>query len=229
MDTCLQNSSGSGCEGPLSHLDWALRLPRCTGALETPEAYRSAINWHCADPSAVLSFRTRQLAFWRHRQRVTAPAWLAQYAGLPAHVRSILGPEKNLVLLAEMLEAARSPDLELPADLADGFPLVGEIPRSGAMRPCTGLPGESPEQLLLGAPEQNERILERVRAARSSDANVAEALRERTRAEVGAGQAGWRPLPSDLAGVVLSPRFAADEGCLPHLGGNNNTRRTPRR
>ncbi|CAK0807498.1 unnamed protein product, partial [Prorocentrum cordatum] len=111
-----------------------------------------------------------------------------------------------------MLKAAGSPDLTLAMDLARGFPLVGEMPRSGAVRPCTPGPRESPGRLLVGAPEKNERILRRIRAAGHSDANVAEALRDRARAEVEAGQACCRPPPPGLAGVVLSPRFGPDEG-----------------
>jgi len=197
---------------PLAHLDWALCLPRCAGAFDLPEASKSTINWHCADPSAVQKFRWRQLQYWQHRQRVTAPEWRDQYVRLPAHVRAILGPEKNLVLFAEMLKASGSPDAGLPAALAQGFPVVGLVPASGAMRPTAVLDHESPAQLLAASPWANAGILDRTRGSCSRDSGVAGALQARTLAEVRAGQAEWRDLPSDLAGVVLSPRFAVDEG-----------------
>ena len=197
---------------PFSHLDWALRLPRCTGALRVPEASKVAINWHCADPSAVYAFRKHQLEYWQHRRRVTAPAWRDQYERLPAHVRAILGPDKNLVLFAEMLEASGSKDAGLPAALARGFPLVGLIPASGAMRSCSATVHALPGALLAEAPSANAAILYRTRLSPARDPRVAEALRTRTQAEVAANQAEWRDLPSDLSGVVLSPRFPADEG-----------------
>ena len=197
---------------PFAHLDWALHLPLCTGEFSIPEASRDAINWHSADPSALCEFRWRQLKYWKHRQQVTAPAWRDQYARLPAHVRAILGPEKNLALFAEMLEASGSPDIHLAASLAQGFPLAGYIPPSGTMCLSDAVSHTSPEELLEAAPGANASILQRVRDARPTDGRVAEGLEARTRAEVAAGQAEWRDLPSDLSGVVLSPRFAADEG-----------------
>eukprot|EP00959_Pyramimonas_sp_CCMP1952_P180760 3779968-Pyramimonas_sp.AAC.1 len=60
---------------PFAHLDWALRLPLCTGEFSIPEASKDAINWHSADPSALCEFRCRQLRYWKHRQQVTALAW----------------------------------------------------------------------------------------------------------------------------------------------------------
>ena len=56
---------------------------------------------------------------------MTAQAWHTMFAGLPAHVQQVLGPEKNLLLLAEMLQAAGSEDTELVSHLSHGFPLLG--------------------------------------------------------------------------------------------------------
>ena len=52
---------------------------------------------------------------------------------LPSHVRQVLGPKKNLLLLREMLVAAGYADETLVADLAQGFPLIGKLPRSGTL------------------------------------------------------------------------------------------------
>ena len=63
--------------------------------------------------------------------------WACAREALPPHVRSVLGPKKNLLLLHELLDAARCPDKSLIDDVTLGFPYVGELPRSGSLPECT--------------------------------------------------------------------------------------------
>ena len=64
------------------------------------------------------------------RKRVTSEHWRRICASLPGHVQRVLGPEKNILLLSEMLRAAGSPDVDLPHCLTHGFALVGKMPLS---------------------------------------------------------------------------------------------------
>ena len=119
---------------PLDHLDWALDLPSCDGSLVVPEAIAAPLEVALGlSGPALAQARADGLRHWRERKRMLDPVWAHKFASLPAHVQSVLGPKKNLLVLAEMLEAISWPDVRLIADLQNGFPLLGEIPRSGAL------------------------------------------------------------------------------------------------
>ena len=115
------------------HLDWAMGLPRCSGKISLPDALADIVCFTCSRESETQAFRSKAKAYWAERKRVTAPHWARAFAELPRHVRRALGPDKNLFLFQEMLEASGSPDLDLPRCLAQGFPLLGEYSQSGTL------------------------------------------------------------------------------------------------
>ena len=138
------------------------------------------------------------------------PVWAQKFASLPAHVQSVLGPKKNLLVLAEMLEAISWPDVRLIADLQNGFPLLGEIPRSGALphipfKECA----ESATSLRAQAEALTSVTLRRVRRPAALEEPVRRVFEAKCQKEVSTGRARWRPLP---AKCVLTARFPADEG-----------------
>ena len=56
---------------------------------------------------------------WKfERKRVLDPAWQHLWELLPSHVREVLGPKRNLLLLREMLVSAGYADETLVDDLA---------------------------------------------------------------------------------------------------------------
>ena len=96
------------------HLEWALSLP----AAEEPDAMPAILSEalqraeSCTD-SQLQAHRASRLQHWAERKRVTGPAWQQAFSQLPAHCKCVLGPEKNLFLLAEMLESVEWPDTSL--------------------------------------------------------------------------------------------------------------------
>ena len=91
---------------PWDHLEWAQSLPRVSGFVPLPPVLARAVQRctaMCADE--VRAFRAERLEFWRERERVTGLAWAQERAKLPFHVREVLGPDKNIRLLAEIASA----------------------------------------------------------------------------------------------------------------------------
>ena len=69
-------------------------------------------------PAQLQSCRQRARQHWSERKRVLDPVWERQLKALPWHVRSVLGPKKNLLLLAELLAVTSSQDGGVPIILA---------------------------------------------------------------------------------------------------------------
>ena len=140
---------------PLDHLDWALSLPLCMGISRPPEMLRRAAHRSRALRHRGLeAYRQKTLASWFERKRVLDPAWRHVWGLLPSHVREVLGPKKNLLLLREMLVSASYADESVVDDLARGFPLIGELPRSGTL-PKVSYP--SVEETLSGVAPPGDR------------------------------------------------------------------------
>ena len=195
---------------PACHFKWACALPPCMGVFRVHDSTRPFVQRERGDRTELHQIRASALAFWRERKRVTDTEWQREFKALPAHVQAVLGPDKNLLLFSEMLEASGSPDTELVSSLAAGFKLVGEIPPSGTLPPCTPATPLSLEQLWATAPANNATLILRAASSTLTDEEAAAALRAQTAAEVAAGKAQWFPLT--LEEVVCSPRFGADEG-----------------
>ena len=73
--------------------------------------------------------------YWARRKEALEESWKIKYDTLAPHIKSVLGPNKNLLLFQEMLEAVDCPDSSLVCHLMMGFPLVGSLPRSGTLQP----------------------------------------------------------------------------------------------
>ena len=196
---------------PLDHFEWAVSLPSAEIAPRLPAAVSAwADQAHSLSACALAEARGASLKHWRERKRVLDPVWQRRWATLPAHVRAVLGPKKNLLVLGEMLEAINWPDGRLVTDLEQGFPLIGEIPRSGVLPVIPyNTPAETAASLRQYAPRRNAETLRRVsRPCALSDA-VRAAFESKCRAEVHAGHARWRSLGDTCA---LTARFPVDEG-----------------
>ena len=184
------------------------------GISRPPEMMRRAVHRGRAFGHRGLeAYRQKTLASWFERKRVLDPAWQHLWEQLPSHVRQVLGPKRNLLLLREMLVAAGYADETLVADLAQGFPLIGRLPRSGTL-PQVSYPlvEETRESLLWQAGWRNDEILSRVAASFVSDVEVAAELDAKSQSEVESGKASEVPLAEVVKRCVVTPRFPVDEG-----------------
>ena len=107
---------------PLEHLEWALSIPPAEDFQSLPVNLEAWLDRELAlDGLSLAKARFESLQHWRDRKRVLDPLWARELALLPEHVQSVLGPKKNLLLLAEMLQAIQWPDQRLVVDLKQGF------------------------------------------------------------------------------------------------------------
>ena len=136
-----------GAMFPWAHLEWAHSLPRVSSFLPLSPLLSRAVERSTAmSASDLCVFRAERLELWRERERVTSQAWAQELATLPCHVRSVLGPDKNIRLLAEIASAMEWPDAALAEDLQHGFPLLGQLSRSGTSPAVLYTPGHGSEE-----------------------------------------------------------------------------------
>ena len=199
---------------PLDHLEWALALPVCRGISRPPEMLRRAVHRGRAFGHRGLeASRQKTLASWFEWKRMLDPAWQHLWTLLPSHVRAVLGPKRNLLVLREMLVSAGYADETLVDDFAQGFPFIGELPRSGTL-PQMSYPSveETRESLLWQAGWRNDEFLNRVTASFVSHVEVAADLHAKSQSEVESGKASEVPLAEVVKRCVVTPRFPVDEG-----------------
>ena len=156
--------------------------------------------------------RCSALEFWRQRKLVTDPQWQSLFKRLPVHCQSVLGPEKNLLLFKEMLDAICWPDQHLFHNLCHGFPLVGKLPASG-LHESANTSQEPAETLrsLLGSPrERNQATLGRIAAQPSGNAEVRAQFLQACNQEVEGGKARFREL--NVNSCVVTARFPLAQG-----------------
>eukprot|EP00435_Cladocopium_sp_Y103_P025259 s2284_g6.t1 len=127
----------------------------------------------------------------------------------PAHAREIL-KSKNLQLLDEMVRASGSPDVNIAADIARGFDLMGPIP-SGGIFPCKPLYATLlPEQVREMASLAREATWSSVK--RNRDPKMCQDIYNSVIEEC---QKGWMRGPFTLAelpeGAVLTRRFGVQQ------------------
>ena len=121
MDSFLLDP-GVDSLSPLDHLEWALTLPPGEDSLAVSSSLAAWLDKELSlDASSLAQIRFDSLQHWRDRKRMLDPLWARELALLPEHVQSVLGPKKNLLLLAEMLQAIEWPDQALVEDLKRGF------------------------------------------------------------------------------------------------------------
>ena len=153
IEAVTRDTNRVGRMEPMEFLEWACGLPITPEPIALP-----SVLFECADEIRKLSKaqlhnrRRAALQHWQQRKAMTAAAWkvfsppvwtqmhqhkcVAQerYEKLPWNIQSVLGPEKNLILLAEMLAAAKAVDEHLVRDLEEGMRallVVRECPKPG--------------------------------------------------------------------------------------------------
>ena len=199
----------------LDHLAWAIALPPCVGLRKPPDFISNAVlRAHQLGPSRLQAHRAAALAYWLERKRVLDPIWSVVRLALPNHVQAVLGPKKNLLLLKEMLTAAQFTDLSIVDDLATGFRLIGEIPRSGiSASPVSRQPASESRQSLQDASRwRNQQMLSRVSETFVPIWDIRHSMCEKVSTEVSSGQASYVDLESLVDSCVLTPRFPAVQG-----------------
>ena len=90
-------------EGTLEHLDWCWQLQSPDNTVELPTWISDAAEAFSKDPSKILDQAEQSVEQWLRRKQELAPAWEAHRAKLPEHISTLLGADKNLFLLQELL------------------------------------------------------------------------------------------------------------------------------
>ena len=173
MDAFLKDIEGRASMTPVEHLAWVTELPPCLDTVDLPVLLQDAVDFAAGMPDSELSKRRLEArAFWIERKRVLDSEWINMFRTLPEHVRSVLGPKKNLLLFREMLVASGSPDESLFECLTTGFPLVGKLPRSGTL-PSIQYEGTLlMDDFMLCRLERNEEMMKRARASALADSEL---------------------------------------------------------
>ena len=214
VESLLADLERMAAMSPLDHLEWALMLPTCAGLSRPPGLLGHAVHTSDQMEAAKLdAFRHRALDSWLERKRVLDPPWHSIWLALPPHVRAVLGPKKNILLLRELLCAAGYPHDSLVDDLLGGFALIGELPRSGTLPEADyPLTSETRESLLESASQRNYAVLHRVATSMDLTTEIANDMDRNTFAQVESKRAAEVSLCSVVEECVLTPRFPADEG-----------------
>ena len=214
VEALLTDTARMAVMDPFDHLEWALALPLCMGLSRPPELLgRAAHRCSALGPRALHAHRRKTLDGWLERKRVLDPIWSHVRESLPSHVSEMFSPNKNILLLREILVSARFPDESLVDDLAHGFPLVGKLARSATLPRVPYPPvAETGESLLQQLGDRNDDIIRRVLASTVEDAGVALEMDEKCTAEMTSGRAREVPLATVVACCILTPRFPVDEG-----------------
>ena len=231
VDALERDVAKLGNMSPLDHLGWAEQLPLLSERHDAPPVLQEAAEFsrECG-PQRLQNKRHAAVTFWEKRRRELQPEWDTIYDKLPAHVRSVLGRGKNLLLLQanaprellqhyalhaarqELLNAANHPDAQLVNDLMQGFRLTGRV-QMGHNTPPIQREGElSPRTLRRDKQYWNDAILRRVHQTKWPDKEIAEIFEKKADEEVAAGKAAWRHIDDTVGAAVLTPRFAKDEG-----------------
>ena len=120
VDSLLADPARVSGMTPLDHFEWAQTLPSDCQEFVLPEVFREHVGtWGSLDPVARAQKQRDALIFWMHRKQMTEQQWLRQFQALPAHCKSIVGPEKNLVLFKAHARSRRRCDTQCAARAGD--------------------------------------------------------------------------------------------------------------
>ena len=132
-------------------------------------------------------------------------------ASMPPSMRNIM-KSKRLALLERIIQDESYVDVNVAADMAKGFSLVGEVPEAGGRLPPKLVPAAMAVQQLDDNAERARHAI-RTSARTSGDLDVDQQLYDKTLAEV---ERGWLmgPLPWDSLeeNAVVSRRFGLVQG-----------------
>ena len=116
---------------------------------------------------------------------------------LPLYLQQVLSG-KRLLLLGEMMEEAKCPDVGLVQDIRQGFRISGWMPLSGNSRQKVKRPAMSMETLLVLANGLNKSVFERLGSRQDPEL---EAATQETQKELAAAWT-WLAKDSDTSGLV---------------------------
>ncbi|CAE7374222.1 unnamed protein product, partial [Symbiodinium necroappetens] len=170
------------CE-PGVAIQWALHTAHpFTVRPVLPNDTLSNVKTIVSEPDDLQQRRHARLAFWQHRarellpdtdrvlRRIPDPALRRLLRGVPDYVDLQLGSCTHVKLYEEFSKAIGSPDPLLLEGLRDGFPIVGEIQRSGRWPPFAKSQQTVPVQEALNrAWEFRSKIFRRCNAVPVSD------------------------------------------------------------
>ena len=149
--------------------------------------------------------RTAELRRWALLAEECKPLEKSLKDGMTARRKTVLS-EKRLVLFERLIEQAGHEDSNLVKDLANGFSLTGELPKSGVFKNNLRPAKISCENLRRVASLSRESILKSVEKSADPDLDVA--LMKATRKEVEKGFLVGPILPEDLPDdCLLTKRF----------------------
>ena len=197
---------------PWGHLDWSLSLPSGEEPVAAPTIIVEALGRaESFRDSELQAHRAERIRHWTERKRVLDSSWREDFCTLPPHCQRVLGPNKNLHLLAEMVQSVDWPDDGLVHDLAFGFPLLGALPRAGIL-PAVPYAAtvHNAESLLANCAQYNAATLERASRPVHVQREVCEAFDKKCLQEVADSKAWWTKLEPDKS--IISARFPALEG-----------------
>ena len=119
--------------------------------------------------------------------------------------------DKKLILLDEISQSLKHPDLTIVEEIAYGFELVGWMPKTELFEPLESPMAMLPETLDLISKDVTKRTIDRVTSSR--DTSLEKELFEITKEEVTklwlSKEIDFNDLPDD---AVVNPRFAIQQG-----------------
>ena len=173
-----------------------------------PGVYESIQANFCRDPYPLAKLRIDFVKKWTSRAKELQQDENTLHNSLPPYLQQVLSG-KRLLLLGEMMEEAKCPDVGLVQDIRQGFRISGWMPLSGNSRQKVKRPAMSMETLLVLANGLNKSVFERLGSRQDSELE-ASAWQE-TQKELAAGWT-WLANDSDTSGLVIALRFALRQG-----------------
>ena len=173
-----------------------------------PGVYEAIQANFCRDPYPLAKLRIAFVKKWTSRAKESQQDENKLHSSLPLYLQQVLSG-KRLLLLGEMMEEAKCPDVGLVQDIRQGFRISGWMPLSGNSRQKVKRPAMSMETLLVLANGLNKSVFERL-GSRQDPELEASAWQE-TQKELAAGWT-WLANDSDASGLVIALRFALRQG-----------------
>ena len=173
-----------------------------------PDVYESIRANFCRDPYPLAKLRIDFVKKWTHRAKELQLDDNKLHNSLPPYLRQVLSG-KRLLLLGEMMEEAKCPDISLVQDIRQGFRISGWMPLSGNSRPKVKRPAMSMDTLQILSKGLNKSVLDRL--GNRQDPELESAAWQETRKELAAGWT-WLANDADISGLLIALRFALRQG-----------------
>ena len=159
-------------------------------------------------PYHLAKLRIEFVKKWTDRARDLQAEENRLHAAMPPYLAKVLSG-KRLLLMAEMMRAAKCPDESLIQDIQSGFRISGWMPRSGNTQPQVKRPAMSVDTLLVLSRSLNRSTYDRLK--NRQDADLEEAAWAETQKEI---DAGWSWIANDgqRTDLFIALRFALRQG-----------------